>query len=99
MTDDQDSRTDGGQVEHAHGGESPTVEHTAGVLAAAGLLTERQAHAYLLREVEGVGRQATADRLGVSTSTLDSHLAKARRKVNQARETVGILEDLEDEDA
>lgn len=63
-------------------------------LVDADLLAERQAEAFVLREVEGVGREEAAERMGIATSTLDKHLGAARSKVEAAKQTVDLLEDL-----
>lgn len=57
-------------------------------LAGAGLLTERQAEIYVLREIEQTPREATAERLGVSVNTVDNTLSTARRKVAAAAQTM-----------
>lgn len=74
---------------------SPSIKEAARRLAAPGLLTPRQALAYVLRDVEGVPRQEAADRMNCSTSTLDGHLGTAREKSKTARATVDALDRLE----
>lgn len=64
-------------------------------LAAAGLLTEQQARAYYLRDVLELPRRATADRMDVSVSVVDDHTRRARRKLEKARATVEVLENVE----
>jgi hypothetical protein len=59
-------------------------------------LPEKQAKVYLLRAVFGVDRQRTAAVMGISSSTVDSHLRAARPKVEAARNLTGALDDLED---
>lgn len=63
-------------------------------LADAGLLTEQQATAYVLRDVTGASRKMAAAYMGKSKSTVDDHAGKARQKVDQARETLGVLADM-----
>lgn len=57
-------------------------------LADAGLLTERQAQAWVYRDVEAVPREAAADHMGVSANVLDKHLRAARDKIEAAEATV-----------
>ena len=76
-------------------GVSPSVRGSARRLADPALLTDRQALAYVLREVEGVGRDEAAEQLGISVSTLDGLLGKARRKLRNARKTLELVDDLE----
>lgn len=87
-------------VSHDEAGEgvSPSVRQAARRLSDPGLLTDRQALAYVLRTVEGVPRQQAADQLGVSVSTLDGLLGRAKRKLEQARDTLGHVEDLESDE-
>lgn len=66
----------------------------AGDLADAGLLTEQQATAYVLRDVTGASRKMAAAYMGKSKSTVDDHAGKARAKVAEARETLGVLADM-----
>jgi len=74
------------------------VVDTISELAAAGLLTERQAEAFVLREIEAAPRQATADEMGISVNTLDNTLSAARRKVRQAEATVEAVQEARHED-
>ena len=67
-------------------------------LADAGLLTERQAEAFVLRDVEAVPRAAAADSMEVSVNTLDNTLGVARRKVERAQATAEAVEDIRFED-
>jgi len=59
------------------------------------LLTQRQAQAYVARDLADLGREETADRLGISPNVVDDHIAIARRKVKQARETVERLDEID----
>ncbi|MFD1527313.1 MULTISPECIES: sigma factor-like helix-turn-helix DNA-binding protein [Halobacteriales] len=61
-------------------------------LANAGLLTERQAEAFVLRDVEAVPREAAADSMGISKNTLDNTLSTAREKVEKAQQTAEAVE-------
>lgn len=75
-------------------GVSPSVRDTARRLADPGLLTDRQALAYTLRDVEGVRRDEAAEKMGISKSGLDDHLGTARRKLDQATSTLSVLDAL-----
>lgn len=66
-------------------------------LVEAGLLTERQAEAFILRDVELVPREATAESMGISTSTLDTTLGRARSKVEAAEATLEAVESIRHE--
>lgn len=71
-----------------------SVEEDIEQLADAGLLTERQAEAYVLRDIELVPRQAAADAMEISVNTLDKRLGEARRKVEQAEATLDALDSI-----
>jgi len=60
-----------------------------------GLLTERQALAYLLRDVVGVDRQATADAMDSTPSNVDNLQRRASEKVEQARTLVEGIDALD----
>lgn len=70
------------------------VEEAIHRIASCDLLTERQAEAYVLRDIEAVPRSEAADRMGISVNTLDNRLAEARRKVEEAEETIETIEDI-----
>lgn len=63
-------------------------------LVDSGLLAERQAEAYILREIEAVPRQAAADSMEISVNTLDNALGKARSKIETAEDTLDVIDDL-----
>lgn len=69
-------------------GENDQIQH----LADAGLLTRRQAEAYVLRDVERVSRPVAAKKMDISVNTLDKRLSEARRKVDKARDTIDIVD-------
>lgn len=77
---------------------SETLEDDVQGLVDAGLLTERQAEAYVLRDVEAVPRGAAAEMMGISPNTLDDRIAEARRKVKAAEATLDTLEDIRHEE-
>lgn len=70
------------------GGRMPTKTE----LVEAGLLKDRQAEAFVLRDVEGHSREEAADLMGLDPSTVDTHLHRARSRVEAARETIALLE-------
>lgn len=74
---------------------SPSVERTAHELEAAGSMTYSQALVWTLRVVEDVPRQEAADRLGISTSTLDGTLSRARAKIQGARDLLDLVDELD----
>lgn len=61
-------------------------------LAGAGVLTERQAEAYVRVEFEGLTYQQAAESMGVKKPTLDGLLSRARTKVAAAQATVDAVE-------
>lgn len=63
-----------------------------------GSLTEKQAVAYALREVFGRSREETAEVMGMSTSSVDTHRARGAAKVEEARSTVAALVDDDSEE-
>lgn len=66
-------------------------------LAGADLLTEKQALAYVLRDVYGIPRDDAAADMGVTASTLDKHLSAAREKLDEARTTIDHVDRIERE--
>lgn len=74
---------------------SQSVRSLASRLAAPDVLTERQALAYVLRDVEGVPREESANRLKCSESNLDSLLSRARSNVDDAVATLSVLHGLD----
>ena len=60
-------------------------------LAETAILTERQALAYALREVHGIGREAAADVMGTTPSNVDQLERKAGSHIDDARELVEIV--------
>jgi DNA-directed RNA polymerase specialized sigma24 family protein len=74
-----------------------SVEEEIEMLVESGLLTERQAQAYVYREVELVPREAAAEEMGISTSTLDDYRADAVEKVESARKILEAIEDIRDQ--
>ena len=74
------------------------VHDTADKLARAGLLTQRQAEVYFITQIAGRHRCVAASRLGISESAVDDHLARARTKLNAARRTHELLDEIEADD-
>ncbi|AOW80121.1 hypothetical protein HTSR_0936 [Halodesulfurarchaeum formicicum] len=64
-------------------------------LTEADLLTRRQAEVWVSREVEGLSRSKTAEKMDISPYTVDDYLADAREKIERARGTVEILDRIE----
>jgi DNA-binding CsgD family transcriptional regulator len=71
-----------------------TVEEEIEMLADAGLLTERQAEAYVYRRVELTPGYAVADRMGISESTLSGYVSDAEAKLDGARDTLDALDEI-----
>jgi hypothetical protein len=70
------------------------VEAAVDQLADAGLLTRRQAQAYVLREIEAVPRDGAAQWMGVATSTMDDYRRDAVEKIEAAEATLTVIDDL-----
>lgn len=62
----------------------PTPPELIDELAATQILTQRQAEAYVLREIEATPREAVAEELGLSTSGLDNAVQRAKRNLRDA---------------
>lgn len=71
----------------------------AAAALAGDVLTERQALAYLLRDVVGVDRARTADAMDASASNVDNLQRRGREKVADARRVVAGLDALVATDA
>jgi len=71
-----------------------SFEEEVDALVTAGLLTERQATAFVHREIELTPRQAAAKDMAIAPSTLDNYVADAERKIAAARETVEAVESI-----
>lgn len=69
-----------------------TPDEEIELLVDAGLLTERQAEAFVLREIDPAPRDAVAESMGISVSTLDDYRADAIRKIESAEATVEALD-------
>jgi DNA-directed RNA polymerase specialized sigma24 family protein len=61
-------------------------------LEGAGLLTERQAEAFVRVEFDGMTYQQAAESLGVKRSSFDGLLSAARSKVSAAQATVDAVD-------
>jgi len=70
----------------------PKPDEVIAALADAELLTERQAEAYVRRVIEMESREAVAEYMDISTSTLDDHRGAAKDQIAAARKTVAILD-------
>lgn len=71
-----------------------TTEEEIEMLVDAGLLTERQAEAYVYREVELTPREAAADAMGIKPTTLDDYRTDAVAKVAAAEATLEAIEEI-----
>jgi predicted DNA-binding protein (UPF0251 family) len=63
-------------------------------LSELGMLTERQAEAYVYRRIEKLDREETAAEMDVSTSTVDDYERAAADKLTNSEETINRLFDL-----
>jgi len=63
-------------------------------LATAGLLTERQAEAYVWRRIESQPGYVVADLMDINESTLSDYVSDAEEKVEAAEETVEQLKEI-----
>lgn len=72
----------------------PTPPESVEMLVEAGLLTERQAQAYVYRDVDPTPRKAVAEMLEISPNVLDKHLSAARQKVESAKATTEALQEI-----
>lgn len=72
--------------------EPSSMTECVNVLTEQGLLTERQAQAYVEREVFDIGRHAAADGMEISESTLDDYVRDAKEKILRAEATVDAVE-------
>lgn len=70
------------------------VEEEIDALTTAGLLTERQAEAFVYREVELVPRGAAADEMDIATSTLDDYVGDAKSKIQAAKDTIEAVDEI-----
>jgi len=71
-----------------------TVEEEIEMLADAGLLTERQAEAYVQRRIEAPPGYAVAEEMGTTESTLSGYVSDAEDKIEAARETLDALDEI-----
>jgi predicted DNA-binding protein (UPF0251 family) len=75
-----------------------SAAHLADEFQEIGYLTQRQALAWVLVDVEDLDQRTAADRMDIERSTLRGLLSTAREKIDVARDTVGLADDvLEDE--
>lgn len=70
------------------------IEEAVERLADIGHLGDRQAAVYVRRNIEAEPRRSVAQALGISPSTVDSTLQRAREKVEQAERTVEAIDAL-----
>jgi DNA-directed RNA polymerase specialized sigma24 family protein len=68
-----------------------TVEEEIEMLADAGLLTERQAEAFVQRRIEATPGYAVAEDMGISDSSVAGYVSDAEDKIEAARDTLDVL--------
>jgi predicted DNA-binding protein (UPF0251 family) len=68
-----------------------SFEEEVDALADAGLLTERQAEAFVHRRIELTPRWAAAQDMGIAEDTLDDYVEVASEKIETAHATVEAL--------
>ncbi len=71
-----------------------TVEEEIEMLVEAGLLTERQAEAFVRRRVNPEPGYAVAEDMGIGEPTLSDYVRAAEEKIGHARETLDVLEQI-----
>lgn len=71
-----------------------TVGEEIELLTEAGLLTERQAEAFVLRRVEATPGYAVAKKMNVKESTVSDYVSDAEAKIEAARETIDAIEEI-----
>lgn len=74
-----------------------TVGEMVAKLADAGLLTEREAQVYVLREVEGWRNHRVADDLDLSDSRVSDLKSQAETKIQKAEETLTALDAIQNQ--
>lgn len=83
-------------VENTSDSELSNASDIVDELSEVGLLTERQARAYVEREILDIGRYAVADEMGIAATTLDDYHQAAKKKVKAAAFTMGTLDRAEE---
>jgi len=71
-----------------------TVDEEIELLTEAGLLTERQAEAYVQRRVECTPGYAVAESMGITESTLSDYVSAAEDKIESAQKTLEVLDEI-----
>lgn len=71
-----------------------SVDEEIEMMVDAGLLTEREAEIYVLRDVEATPGYAVADDLGISESRVSDAKRQAEDKITAARDTLDALEEI-----
>ena len=69
-----------------------SVDEEIDMIGTPGLLTEREAEVFVLRDVKAVRRQEVASELGIAVSTVDNTLTRANRKIREAREALEAID-------
>ena len=71
-----------------------SVDEEIELMTDAGLLTERQAEAFVLRRVEATPGYAVAEQMEVAESTVSDYVSDAEAKIEAARDTLDALEEV-----
>lgn len=71
-----------------------SVEEEIELLTDAGLLTERQAEAFVQRRIEVTPGYAVAEEMGIGEPTVSDYVSDAEEKIEAARETLEALEEI-----
>ncbi|PSP27977.1 hypothetical protein BRC65_03535 [Halobacteriales archaeon QH_2_65_14] len=82
-------------VQSADRGELFDAVHDAAGDLAGEVLTERQARAYLLREVLGSDRETAAEAMDSTASNVDNLHQRAKEKIDDARRVIDELDRLQ----
>jgi len=69
-----------------------TADETITLLSEAGVLSPRQAEAYVYRRIEELDRGDTAAELDISKSAVDDYVRAAERKLTEASTTIKVLD-------
>lgn len=71
-----------------------TTDEEIELLVEAGLLTERQAEAYVRRRIELEPGYAVAEHMGIEESTLSDYVSDAEGKIEDAKRTLEALKQI-----
>lgn len=71
-----------------------TVDEEIELLTDAGLLTERQAEAFVARRIEATPGYAVAEHMGIGEQAVSDYVRAAEEKIETARATLEVLEEI-----